>query len=427
MFRTQLLHVQDPPWIARESPEEDRKVLILRLVMIIKDDKVVEPVRISFLLNAVEQAGDNPPPYSPALPARVQAVDQNVTSPPGSQLSFSIGQNRNHTVVFRPRGASSVSSLAPPIGIQGPGSSGSSTYSSIGSISGAATSSTATIRPSDPYPSIFPPSDILRTSYLQTKRTNKPISTRVVVNPYLPVSLNPQIDVGTEDSEDNWSAGEDDAYGPRLVSSLPGVGDKNVCLMSKNANINAEIWVVGRSPENTGDDGSMYGRKKAGIDIRSKNGFIHVKMHANQISPSFALRIANKNGGVRVILPRTFSGPLTTRTQNGWVSFSPELASFTTTFTEIRGLRKSFVGDFLDSGYGRGEWPGCSLDITCENGRIKLCYLDEDTEKSMSLLFYVRHWYRTSLQSNTSGRKESGYDSDAMQPYKYWTTKRTIE
>ncbi|KAL5498726.1 hypothetical protein ACEPAH_2081 [Sanghuangporus vaninii] len=363
--------------------------------MIIKDDKVVEPVRTNFLFNAVEQAGDNPPPYSPALPARVQVVDQNVSSPPGSQLPFNINQNRNHTVVFRPRGA--VSSLAPPIGVQGPGSSDSSTYSSIGSISGAATSSTATIRPSDPYPLILPPSDIPRTSYLQVKRENKPISTRVVVNPYLPVSLNPQIDVGEENSEDNWSADEDDAYGPRLGSSLPAVGDKNVCLMSKNANINAEIWVLGRSPEDTGDVGSMYGRKKAGIDIRSKNGFIHAKMHANQTSPSFSLRIANKNGGVRVILPRTFCGPLITRTQNGWVSLSSELASATTTFTEIRGLRKSFVGDFLDSGYGRGEWPGCSLDIICENGRIKLCYLDEDTEKPMS-------WYRNSLQSNTSGK-----------------------
>ncbi|KAL5476755.1 hypothetical protein ACEPAI_2941 [Sanghuangporus weigelae] len=345
--------------------------------MIIKDDKVVEPV--------TEQAGDNPPPYSPALPARVQVVDQNVSSPPGSQLPFSINQNRNRTVVFRPRGASSVSSLTPPINVQGPGSSGSSTISSIGSVSGAATSSTATIRPSDPYPSVLPPSDIPRTSRLHIKRTNTPISTRVVVNPYIPVSFNPQIDVGMEDSEDNSNADEDDAYGPRLGSSLSGVGDKNVCLMSKNANINSEIWVLGRSPEDTGDDGSMYGRKKAGIDIQSKNGFIHVKMHANQISPSFSLRIANKNGGVRVVLPRTFSGPLITRTQNGWVSLSPELASSTTTFTEVLGLRKSFVGDFLDSGYGRGEWPGCSLDITCENGRIKLCYLDEDSEKSISV------------------------------------------
>lgn len=33
---------------------------------------------------------------------------------------------------------------------------------------------------------------------------------------------------------------------------------------------------------------------------------------------------------------------------------------------------------------GRGEWPGSSLDITCENGRVKLCYLDEENETRSS-------------------------------------------
>ena len=57
------------------------------------------------------------------------------------------------------------------------------------------------------------------------------------------------------------------------------------------------------------------------------------------------------------MLPRSFSGPLITRTGNGWATLSPELANATTTFTEVRGVRKSFVGEFLDSGYGESSHP----------------------------------------------------------------------
>ena len=225
---------------------------------------------------------------------RVQVVaNQNASATlhPGShsRSPFSIqrDQNQNQTVVFRPRGASSASSRAPSsTGAPGPGSSASSTYSSTGSRSVAATSSSMTIRPPDPYPPMPAPADLPRTSYLHIKRRDKPISTRAVINPYLPKPLNPQIDVGEEDKEESsWIVDEDDDYGPRFGTgpSLPGVGagdsdKRNVSLLSKNANINAELWLVGRSPDGGVDDAGLYGRKKAGIDVRSKNGFIRIKL-----------------------------------------------------------------------------------------------------------------------------------------------------
>lgn len=60
-----------------------------------------------------------------------------------------------------------------------------------------------------------------------------------------------------------------------------GAGEerRNVWLEAKNGNVDAEIWVVRPdTDDDNGGGGGGEGRKRAGIDVRAKNGFVHVKM-----------------------------------------------------------------------------------------------------------------------------------------------------
>jgi len=116
--------------------------------------------------------------------------------------------------------------------------------------------------------------------------------------------------------------------------------------------------------------------------VKSWNGTVVVKMNADCATQPFSLKASTHNGLITVALPRSFSGPLSSYTRNGWVSTSAALSANVTTFSDMQGTRKSFVGDYPSSGYGRGDWPGCELNVNCENGRVKLCYVDEMNESS---------------------------------------------
>lgn len=59
-----------------------------------------------------------------------------------------------------------------------------------------------------------------------------------------------------------------------------------------------------------------------------------------------------KNGGVSVAIPESYVGPLTTQTKNGWVTMSSALAARVTTFSDVKSVKKCFIGDFASSGYG---------------------------------------------------------------------------
>jgi len=155
-------------------------------------------------------------------------------------------------------------------------------------------------------------------------------------------------------------------------------GTKNMSLDCRTGTIDVEVWIVGGM--DLQDGANSTGVKKALLEARGQNGFVTLRVNADHLHP-FDLQVSARNGGVTVALPSSFSGPLTTTTQNGWVTISSALAADVTTFSDVRGTKKCFVGDFASSGYGRGPWAGSSLDINCTNGRIKLSYVDEVKEK----------------------------------------------
>ncbi|KAH8116222.1 hypothetical protein DFH11DRAFT_1876733 [Phellopilus nigrolimitatus] len=305
--------------------------------MIIKDDKLVQP--------ELEPAVETPPPYSLAAHAPVD-VTVAVTVP-------GVTPSPTHFRDPFPGG--------PPRPVQA-AASGSS-------------ASALPVPDAHPLSALPPPPGVPRSACTHVRRKNVMLTGRFVVDPYLPLPpLPPDAGADAEEEEDYGGFGLFDEAGGRDAGERP-----NLRLENKNGSIDAEVWVVGGEGREKDDEDA--GKKKATMDVRVKNGFVALKMNASRAAPSFALRVAAKNGGVRVYVPRRFVGPLTTRTRNGWVQLSPALAARVTNFSEVRGTRKGFVGNYAASGYGNGEWQGSSLDISCENGRIKLFFADEAGEK----------------------------------------------
>lgn len=230
--------------------------------MIIKDDKLAqaEAVRPDFTVNTIwyfilmfiqdaESLTETPPPYSPAPAAGItvptrpqpQPLPQSQTPPP-------------HRLLSTPSSAS----LSP-----------SASSTAVGSASGSGPSCEGGLGFGYPYKP--PPRELARTGFVRIQRVNRSVKERMVVDPYIPFP--PQ--AGDEEGEDfgNFGAGD---------------GRRNVRLETKNGNVDAEVWVVGPG---TDDDSSAGGdgRKKAGIDVRAKNGFVQFKIvsFVPSYSPSF--------------------------------------------------------------------------------------------------------------------------------------------
>ncbi|KAI5121441.1 hypothetical protein M0805_006202 [Coniferiporia weirii] len=295
--------------------------------MIIKEDKLaqLEP----------EPLVETPPPYSLAPEGSVRAV-----------LTLDTNANTNGGV-----------SVSVP-----PAHPAQSSAVASGSTRSTVVTAVAAVPP--------PPTNVPRTSCVHIRRENRQLAGSFVIDPYLPFP--PTERTGSESSDD-------DDMGISLGGGEEGSGHDrrpNLRLECQNRSIDANVWVVGGN--NAEGAGGALRRKKAILDMRAKDGYAVVKINASEDSPAFALRVGACNGGIRVGIPRSFVGPLTTRTHNGWVRLEPALAACTTHFSEVNGMRKGFVGDFASSGYGEDEWHGSSIDVSCENGRIKLFYLDEE-------------------------------------------------
>jgi len=194
------------------------------------------------------------------------------------------------------------------------------------------------------------PPALPKSNFLTIKRSNTSLKGTYVIDPDLVVP---------------------EAMLPALESGE--VERKNLRLHCENGSINAEVWLVG------GDSSGEARGKRTKIDVRGRNGFVTVKMNAEESHP-FSLKISAHNGGITVALPKSFTGPLTMETRNGWVNISASLSPHVTTFSDIKSTRKCFIGDFVSSNYGQGEWEGSSLDIECHNGKVKLCHVDEKDE-----------------------------------------------
>ncbi|KAJ7181975.1 hypothetical protein C8R46DRAFT_1186849 [Mycena filopes] len=157
---------------------------------------------------------------------------------------------------------------------------------------------------------------------------------------------------------------------PPLAADETESTRRNVFLHTSNGSIDVALFVVG--------DGDH--KQKVNMLLKSSNGYIVAKLHtaASAARPPVKLRVQSSNGSVTIHVPRSFRGPVTLRTSNGSTRLSDAVAAALTTFTEAKGTRRCFIGDFsdwtdMDAGSG---WAGDELEVEASNGAIRLLYED---------------------------------------------------
>ncbi|KAG8950323.1 hypothetical protein FRC04_007765 [Tulasnella sp. 424] len=154
-----------------------------------------------------------------------------------------------------------------------------------------------------------------------------------------------------------------------LPDPTPGEAMDNLRLSSDHGSVNADVVLVGR------------GDKRASLVATSKNGSVKFKLLSRH-NCSFRLVAESPNGTITVYLPRDFTGPITSSTDNGGLDLSNAIKQNYTPFSEDQKVAKGFIGDWSSSGYGEAmqagaEWTGDELVADCKNGRVKLYYIDE--------------------------------------------------
>ncbi|KAF9041507.1 hypothetical protein BJ165DRAFT_1350161, partial [Panaeolus papilionaceus] len=83
------------------------------------------------------------------------------------------------------------------------------------------------------------------------------------------------------------------------------------------------------------------------------------------------------HGDIKLYLPRSFHGPIIIAHRHGLVRFSDALAQDLTTFGEVDGVRRCFLGDF-SSGLGtESGWTGDELLVEVRHANVKLQYCDD--------------------------------------------------
>ncbi|KAF8526596.1 hypothetical protein BU17DRAFT_40458 [Hysterangium stoloniferum] len=199
----------------------------------------------------------------------------------------------------------------------------------------SASSSTAPPPPSTP---LVPP-----TNFLTIERVDHAIKGTYSIDPTMPCPPGIKPSVGADGKE------------------------LHMRLASKNGSVDAVVEII-RAPDAKGP---------ARLDVDSKNGAINVKYDGQQ--NHFRLRAASNNGSVRVHIPSTFIGTISTVMKNGGLHFSAAVQARLTTFSERNGEGRFFIGDYVESGYDTDEtWLMDHLHIDAHNGNVKIKFNDED-------------------------------------------------
>lgn len=150
--------------------------------------------------------------------------------------------------------------------------------------------------------------------------------------------------------------------------------EENLRLESTHGAVYADVGIV------PGSKGSTS-RGRAKLWMKSTHGGVTAKIRTpsdpnlNLPPTSFHLTVQSTYGDVRVHLPRTFHGPLVLKVTHGSIKFSDALSGNLTTFGEVDGTRRCFVGDF--SGWRGGAWKGDEVVVEASHGSVKVVWEDD--------------------------------------------------
>ncbi|KAJ7048232.1 hypothetical protein C8F01DRAFT_1380633 [Mycena amicta] len=165
---------------------------------------------------------------------------------------------------------------------------------------------------------------------------------------------------------------------------------RNLYLRAQNGSIDVDVWVL--SAKDAQDDSKFKfpGQGRVRLGLSTQSGNISLRLHASPHPLNLSLH--TDEGSVSLTLPRTFCGPLTIRLGYGRMHLSPALSAATTIFNESsKGVSRSFVGDFAESGWADapGEWTGDEAQVGSDYGNVRIEFEDEWEEKKIKMVSFA--------------------------------------
>jgi len=165
-----------------------------------------------------------------------------------------------------------------------------------------------------------------------------------------------------------------------LATLKEGEERKNLDFKTKGSysTIDADIWIV----EETKLTGAARDVKPKTTTIELQGSHVLARIHPTTTRPFFLHAVA-KGGNLTVEIPPTYRGPLTIDSKRP-VHLSPALTPLVSVFSDVDDIKKCFVGNAREDGFGSGEWLGSSIDLKCKDYKVTLRLLDEIESKRPS-------------------------------------------
>ena len=115
----------------------------------------------------------------------------------------------------------------------------------------------------------------------------------------------------------------------------------------------------------------------------------------------YDLKVSAVHGSINLAIPSSYQGVLTTTGTHSYTYYSQALSPHVRTFSDIKGVRKCFIGDFANTQFStrllcafltfhdffafldKHEWHGSTIDLSSVHGSINIRYVDEIAEEKL--------------------------------------------
>jgi len=143
--------------------------------------------------------------------------------------------------------------------------------------------------------------------------------------------------------------------------------------------VNADVWVVGWDDTSPLDDAERRERveKPVLVELKAHHSSVKFKLFANCIKRPVRIHAHSHHGSINMVLPPSFRGPVTLDSKNGSITLSDAIKARLTMFSDVGGVRRCFIGNLTEEGYGKDEWKGSTLDASSHHGGLILSCTEE--------------------------------------------------
>jgi len=215
-----------------------------------------------------------------------------------------------------------------------------------------------------------PDPNIKPSNFVYLSNTNSKIQGKWVVDPALAIPRN---------------------FLPPLSSGETELTRKNLSLRATNGLVHADVFVLPTSAEAIA---ARQLRQRVLIHASSTNGRIQLNIHDKGTRLPLDIFAASSIGRVDLYLPRSFNGPLRIQLGHGRLRYSDAVAPMVTTFSDVQGVRRSYLGPLDTSQMDQNDkCEGDELYAQSSLGNINIYFDDEvDLLKSSSSKSFFKFW-----------------------------------